>query len=219
MDLVDHQQGAVPPGLREVQVRGGGDRLIGGDIAGRPRRGSGALSAARTHSAWPKAARQAGSANASSACSRRVSRGTTQTTRSTRPAAISRVRGDHRQQRLAAAGRDRGQDVPRRRTPPRPPWRRRGPSACAGATAGTGRGGSTAGEAGRHPATVTDRDSFVNPSSPGTFAFSSDVSRSAVGVPLRGGPIPPGTGRPAADAGSAHPSRRNVTGPGSAIVG
>ena len=36
MDLVDHQQGAARPRLREVERRGGGDRLIGGDIAGEP---------------------------------------------------------------------------------------------------------------------------------------------------------------------------------------
>ncbi|MFC7607612.1 hypothetical protein [Teichococcus aestuarii] len=40
---------------------------------------------------WPSAARRAGSAKASSACRRRLSRGTTQQTRSISPAAFSRA--------------------------------------------------------------------------------------------------------------------------------
>ena len=49
------------------------------------------LSAARTDRPWLRTVRQTGSANASSACRRRLSRGTIQQTRSMRSASISRA--------------------------------------------------------------------------------------------------------------------------------
>jgi len=75
----------------QVQIRGGCDALVSGDGPARPRLGSGVLSAARSEREWPSAARQVGSANASSACRRKLSRGTTQQTRSMIPVEINRA--------------------------------------------------------------------------------------------------------------------------------
>ena len=92
MHLVHDEEGAVAAELGEVQGGGGGDALVGGDVSRRGRGwGPGRCRrrgrTGRGRGAW----RQAGSAKASSAWRRRLSRGTTQQTRSTRPAAIRRA--------------------------------------------------------------------------------------------------------------------------------
>ena len=97
--------------LGEMEVGLGGDALVGGDVARSPRQRSGAFSAARTETAWPRALRQAGSAKASSACRRRLSRGTIQQMRSTTPASMSRAAAITGSSDLAAARGDGGQDI------------------------------------------------------------------------------------------------------------
>ena len=98
--------------LGEVQVRRGGDALVGGDVAGQAAARVARRVVGGAHGqAWPSAARQAGSAKASSACRRRLSRGTTQQTRSQSPAPISAWAAITGSSDLPPPGRDRGEDV------------------------------------------------------------------------------------------------------------
>ena len=77
----------MPAELGQMQVGRRGYALIGGDVALQAAARVGSVVAALTITACPSEARQAGSANASSACWRKLSRGTTQQTRSMSPAA------------------------------------------------------------------------------------------------------------------------------------
>ncbi len=110
MDLVDDQQGPVRPRLGEVQRRGGGHRLIGGDVAGEPPSRIALVVGGRARSAHgrkPRARadrrrlpRPAGAGNPAAPPRPRDRPG---------PPAISVCAAINRQQRLAAARRHRRQ--------------------------------------------------------------------------------------------------------------
>jgi hypothetical protein len=87
--LVHHEQVPVAAELGEMQVGRRGDALVGGDVAREAAAGIGRVLGGADREGWPSAARQPGSAKASSACRRRLSRGTTQQTRSQTPASMS----------------------------------------------------------------------------------------------------------------------------------
>ena len=118
VQLVDAQQEAVLLERGQVQVGGGGDRLVGGDVAGQPAAGVGRV-VGGAHGVAMAEERPPGRVDERllGLAAQRVARHDPADPLDDRPRASRRDGaeqaggGDHRQGGLAAAGRDRGQDV------------------------------------------------------------------------------------------------------------